>query len=108
MQLNEHESAQLAELVNLPGFQLLMGVFRDFEDGVAAEVATAKTAFDMNKAARLYQCVRFVREFLQVRPAMALRELEQLKQQQLALDGMPTNFEDIWRGRFAPDTEPIQ
>ena len=100
--MTDHEKQQIAELRDLPGFRLLLGAFKSYEEQLAVGIVGARTLNELTVAARVYQMFRSVREVLQSGPENVAAELEALGEQQAGLDGL----DDVWRSRFGRD--PIQ
>lgn len=108
MAITDHQRQLLAELKDLPSFRLLVGLFEEKEKDLLAAIATAKSSADLVIYSRMYQCFRFVREFLAAQPEMAEAQLQSLRESQEALDGMPRDIDAFLASRFDPDREPIQ
>lgn len=100
--MTEYERQQIAELKDLPGFRLLLGVFEDYEKDWCSGIAAARTMNELNVAARMYQMVHLVRRFLQTIPEDADHQIKAALAQQASLDGLG----DAWADRFG--REPIQ
>lgn len=105
MELNVEQQRALADLHGNAGFQILVQLFREFEDSILQQVSQQHSNKRLAHLARYYQFARVCREAMESEVAGAFDELQRLIEQGLIdnethLNLGPTGHNDAWHKRF--------
>ena len=100
-ELSIEEQQALAGLTQVPGFQILLKVFKAEEEELLNQLGSIGTTDDLVKAARYWQVVRHIGYILETTPQSIQNVLDTLEQEgQKVYDEVTSPIED-WRCQIA-------